>query len=118
MANIIPDPHYRDSGIHQTLRGGYLDIHADYNQYAQYDMHRRVNAFLFLNPNWPENYGGHLELWSPDLKLCNAKVIRIVAVPSHFNCSVVISNILLINLPLYPFILLLLYRYYLRLAAW
>lgn len=74
IGNLIPDPHYQDSGILQTLHGGHVNIHADLNQYPKYDMHRRVKVFLFLNPEWLESYGGHLEFWSTDLKNCNAKV--------------------------------------------
>jgi Rps23 Pro-64 3,4-dihydroxylase Tpa1-like proline 4-hydroxylase len=74
IQDLIPDPEYRGSGIHQTLPGGYLGIHADFNRYAKFDLHRRVNAFIFLNPNWNESYGGHLELWSKDLKTCGAKI--------------------------------------------
>lgn len=72
--DIIPDPHFRGSGIHQTLPGGFLSIHADFNRYQQYDMHRRVNAFIFLNPDWDDSYGGHLELWSKDMKKCEARI--------------------------------------------
>eukprot|EP01031_Cornospumella_fuschlensis_P025699 gene25699-31036_t len=75
IPNIIPDPHYRESGIHQTLHGGYVNVHADANQYDKYDMHRRVSVFLYLNPDWQESYGGHLELWSADLNSCNAKIL-------------------------------------------
>lgn len=74
IVDLIPDPEYRGSGIHQTLSGGLLDIHADFNRYAKYDMHRRVNVFVFLNENWQPGYGGFLELWSKDLKSCGAKI--------------------------------------------
>ena len=52
--DLIPDPHYRGSGIHQTIPGGRLDIHTDFNQYNRYNLRRRVNVFLYLNPNWNE----------------------------------------------------------------
>lgn len=74
IEDIIPDPHYRGSGVHQTLPGGYLAIHADFNRYKQYDLHRRVNAFIFLNPDWEDSFGGHLELWSKDMKKCEARI--------------------------------------------
>lgn len=70
IEGLIPDPHYRGSGIHQTLPGGYLNIHADFNRYKAYDLHRRVNILLYLNPDWEDSYGGHLELWSKDMKSC------------------------------------------------
>mgnify|MGYP006181091653 CR=1 FL=1 len=37
-------------------------------------LHRRVNVFLYLNPDWKEEYGGHLELWTRDLQRCEARV--------------------------------------------
>eukprot|EP01038_Epipyxis_sp_PR26KG_P010116 gene10116-13597_t len=75
IEGLIPDPHYRGSGIHQTLPGGNLNVHADFNRYVQYDMHRRVNVFIYLNPDWEESYGGHLELWSKDLKKCDQHIL-------------------------------------------
>jgi hypothetical protein len=76
---LIPDPEYRGSGIHQTLPGGYLSIHADFNLYEKYDnMHRRVNVFLFLNDDWQAEYGGALELWHRDLKSCGAKYLPLM----------------------------------------
>jgi hypothetical protein len=72
--DLIPDPEYRGSGIHQTLKGGYLSIHSDFNLYPKFgNMHRRVNAFVFLNDDWKPEYGGALELWHKDLKSCGAK---------------------------------------------
>jgi Rps23 Pro-64 3,4-dihydroxylase Tpa1-like proline 4-hydroxylase len=70
IEDLVPDPHFRGSGIHQTLGNGFLNIHADFNRYEKYDMYRRVNILLYLNPDWKEEYGGHLELWSKDMKSC------------------------------------------------
>lgn len=75
IPGLIPDPHYRGSGIHQTLPGGKLAVHADFNQYEEYGLHRRVNVFIYLNPDWEESYGGHLELWSRDLKSCEQRIL-------------------------------------------
>lgn len=72
--DLIPDPHYFGSGVHQTLPGGHLDIHADFNRYERYNLYRRVNILLYLNPDWKEEYGGHLELWPRDMSKCMARV--------------------------------------------
>lgn len=74
IADIIPDPHYFGSGIHQTLPGGFLQLHADFNNYKRYDWHRRVNVFIYMNHDWKDEYGGHLELWHRDLKRCGAMI--------------------------------------------
>ena len=77
--DLIPDPEYRGSGIHQTLPGGYLGIHADFNCYKKYgNIHRRVNVFVFLNHDWKPEYGGALELWSRNLKSCGAKYLPVM----------------------------------------
>lgn len=74
IADLIPDPHFRGSGLHFTSTGGNLNIHADFNKYLRYKLHRRVNMFLYLNDDWPEEYGGHLELWSKDMKSCYQRI--------------------------------------------
>ena len=74
ISDLIPDPHYRGSGVHQTLSGGHLDIHADFNRYERYQLHRRVNVFIYLNDEWDDSFGGHLELWSKDMESCGAKI--------------------------------------------
>lgn len=74
IKDILPDPHYLGAGIHQTLSGGFLDIHADFNRYPRYALHRRVNILFYLNPQWNDSWGGELELWSRDLKSCDVKL--------------------------------------------
>ena len=74
IGGIVPDPHFRGSGLHFTATGGSLDIHADFNQYDAYNLDRRVNMFIYLNDDWPEEYGGHLELWGKDMKSCYQRI--------------------------------------------
>jgi Rps23 Pro-64 3,4-dihydroxylase Tpa1-like proline 4-hydroxylase len=50
-------------GLHQTLPGGHLSIHADFNWHGGLHMWRRVNVFLYLNPDWDPAWGGELQLW-------------------------------------------------------
>ncbi|CAM9667139.1 unnamed protein product [Phaeothamnion confervicola] len=74
IKGLIADPHYRGSGLHQIAPGGYLNLHADFNRYVTFGLDRRVNAFIYLNEDWDDSWGGHLELWNRDLKTCGAKI--------------------------------------------
>jgi len=87
IADIIPDPHYWGSGIHQTVHGGHLQIHADFNRYKQYELHRRVNVLLYLNENWNESWGGHLELWPRDMKHCMVRTTPEIGRLAVFSSS-------------------------------
>jgi Rps23 Pro-64 3,4-dihydroxylase Tpa1-like proline 4-hydroxylase len=40
-----------------------LRVHADFNKHRIYDLDRRINLLLYLNDDWHDEYGGHLELW-------------------------------------------------------
>ena len=87
IKDIIPDPHYRGSGIHQTISGGFLNIHADFNRYERYELHRRVNILLYLNPDWKEEYGGHLELWSKDMNSCMVRSLPVLGRMTIFSST-------------------------------
>jgi hypothetical protein len=92
IRNIIPDPHFRGSGLHFTAPGGNLNIHADFNRYENYKLDRRVNLFIYLNNDWPDEYGGHLDLWSRDMKTCYERIApklgRLVVFSStDFSCK-------------------------------
>lgn len=51
-------------GLHQTLRGGFLNVHTDFSTHHTHEnWARRVNVLLYLNEEWHEEWGGHLELW-------------------------------------------------------
>lgn len=72
--NLIADPRFEGGGLHQIVRGGKLGVHADFNKHGVYDLDRRLNLLLYLNKNWREEYGGHLQLWNRDMTRCEAKV--------------------------------------------
>lgn len=52
----------REIGLHETFPGGSLDAHVDYNINEKSRLQHRVNAILYLNENWKDEYKGHLEL--------------------------------------------------------
>ncbi len=61
--NLIPDPLFEGGGLHQIVRGGKLGVHADFNKHRSFGLDRRLNLLLYLNKDWREEYGGHLQLW-------------------------------------------------------
>lgn len=74
---LIPDPHFVGGGLHELIQGGYLNIHADFNYHSQMHLERRVNALIYLNRDWKEEYGGCLELWDTQMQ---SRVVRIVPI--------------------------------------
>lgn len=68
IPNLLVDHEFNGGGLHQTERGGKLDIHADYNFHPKTKLHRRINLILYLNSEWPEIYGGHLEFWDSKMR--------------------------------------------------
>ena len=72
---LIPDPYFAGGGLHQIEPGGYLKIHADFNRHPKFGLERRLNLLLYLNENWEEEYGGHLELWNKDMTGCVHRIL-------------------------------------------
>jgi 2OG-Fe(II) oxygenase superfamily len=72
---LIPDPHYEGGGLHQIRRNGFLKVHADFNRHSRLPLDRRINALLYLNHDWPEEFGGHLELWNKSMTRCEVRTL-------------------------------------------
>src|SRR5215469_10149940 len=75
IENLIPDPSFEGGGLHQIVRGGKLGVHADFNKHRSYQLDRRLNLLLYLNKDWREEYGGHLELWDRNMSHCEGRVL-------------------------------------------
>jgi hypothetical protein len=75
--SLIPDPYFFGGGLHQIPKGGKLGIHADYNKHDRLQLDRRLNVLIYLNKDWQEEYGGHLELWNTSMSKCVHKILPI-----------------------------------------
>jgi hypothetical protein len=75
IEGLLPDWSMDGGGLHQTLRGGHLNVHADFStHHVNENWARRVNILLYLNEEWREEWGGHLELWDRDMQGRQASV--------------------------------------------
>ena len=68
IPDLISDPYYSGGGLHETLSGGHLSIHADFNLHEKMKVERRLNLLVYLNDDWPQDYGGELELWDKKMR--------------------------------------------------
>jgi hypothetical protein len=67
IKGLIPDPYFVGAGIHKTLNGGHLDIHADFNVHKAMKLERRLNVLIYLNKDWQKDWGGNFEIWDNDM---------------------------------------------------
>ncbi len=63
IPKLIPDPYFTGGGLNVTVSGGLLDVHIDGNYHDATGLHRRVNAILYLNPEWQKDWGGEFGLY-------------------------------------------------------
>jgi len=75
---LISDPYLKGGGLHQIKKGGLLKIHTDFNKHGLFNLDRRINVLVYLNKDWLENYGGHLELWDSDMSNAVNKILPIL----------------------------------------
>jgi Rps23 Pro-64 3,4-dihydroxylase Tpa1-like proline 4-hydroxylase len=83
---LIPDPYFGGGGLHQIEPGGYLKVHADFNVHPKLKLDRRLNLLVYLNKDWREEYGGHLELWDAEMRACRKRILPL------FNRAVIFST--------------------------
>jgi Rps23 Pro-64 3,4-dihydroxylase Tpa1-like proline 4-hydroxylase len=86
IEGLIPDPYFGGGGLHQIEPGGFLKIHADFNVHPKLKLDRRLNMLIYMNRDWREEYGGHLELWDGEMRECRKRILPV------FNRTVVFST--------------------------
>ena len=86
IEGLVSDPYYGGAGPHQIERGGFLKVHVDFNWHPLLKLDRRLNLLVYLNKDWKEEYGGHLELWNRDVSRCEQKILPV------YNRTVVFST--------------------------
>jgi len=70
IPDLLADDELVGGGIHQTGPRGHLDVHVDFNYIPQRGLHRRLNILIYFNEGWKPEWGGNIELWDKDVKLC------------------------------------------------
>lgn len=83
---LMPDPYFEGGGYHESKRGGFLKVHADFNKNKKTGLDRRLNVLVYMNKDWEDEWGGHFELWDREMKQCVKKV------PPHFNTMALFST--------------------------
>lgn len=78
IVNLQKDDSLEGGGIHQSTKGGFLNIHADFTVHPHNkNWQRRVNVLVYLNKDWKEEWGGKLELWDKKMKGCEEEVLPV-----------------------------------------
>ena len=53
------------AGVHRIHNGGYLSMHTDFNMIGNKThgkLDRRANLLIYMNPDWKDEYNGHLHI--------------------------------------------------------
>lgn len=72
--DLVMDPLFHGGGLHESARGGWLNIHADWTKHPSLPLTRRLNLIIYLNRDWEPSWGGDLELWDPATQTCGARI--------------------------------------------
>jgi Rps23 Pro-64 3,4-dihydroxylase Tpa1-like proline 4-hydroxylase len=74
ISKLLPDPYLQGAGYNTMPRSGYFRIHGDRNTAYETGLTRRLAVIIYLNKNWPREYGGQLELWNSGGTDCEVSV--------------------------------------------
>lgn len=75
IEGLVSDETLEGGGLHQSSRGGFLNVHADFTMHHhRKNWRRRVNLILYLNEGWKPEWGGAIELWNRDMTRCDVRV--------------------------------------------
>lgn len=69
------------AGVHKVYNEGFLGMHKDFNFLDDKDngrIDRRINLLLYMNPNWQEEYKGHLSLFDETTQKITKKILPIL----------------------------------------
>ena len=87
IPKVLPDPYFTGGGLNATKTGGLLDVHVDGNYHDASGLNRRLNALIYLNPNWKSGWGGEFGIYDENGEVCIKDVApifnRLVIFDSH-----------------------------------
>jgi Rps23 Pro-64 3,4-dihydroxylase Tpa1-like proline 4-hydroxylase len=87
IEKLVADPYFTGGGLNVTMRGGLLDVHVDGNYHDATGLNRRLNALVYLNPDWQPDWGGEFGIYDEQGDVCVKKIAplynRLIVFDSH-----------------------------------
>ena len=75
VSGLLADPHLDGGGLHETLPGGFVNVHTDFLAHTlERRWRRELNLLLFLNEEWEPAHRGWLELWDASVRRCVCRI--------------------------------------------
>ncbi len=74
IPTLVGDPTFCWAGIQAGQPGSFVSVHNDFRRHPVSRLYHRVNVLVYLNSSWEESYGGHLEMWTRDLRSCGQRI--------------------------------------------
>lgn len=84
IKDLQPDVGLHGAGWHIQGQGSKLNVHLDYSIHPKLKLQRKLNLIYYLTPDWNNNWGGNLELWSHDESTNQPKKL-VTTVQNKFN---------------------------------
>ena len=85
---LIGDKDLFGGGLHQSIKGAFLNVHVDYNFHPKTKYHRRLNVLIYMNKDWKDEYEGNVEFWD----FTDDKKDKLASVAPHFNRCVIFET--------------------------
>ena len=60
--SLIVDPYFIGGGAMITEKGGFLNMHIDFNWHHKLQLWRKINCIFYLTEDWDPSWGGELFL--------------------------------------------------------
>lgn len=89
VEGLMGDEELFGGGLHQSMKGAFLNVHVDYNIHPTTKFHRRLNVLVYMNKDWKDEYEGHVELWDLTGK---EKVLKDRVAPQFNRCVIFETN--------------------------
>lgn len=91
IKEIITDIGLHGGGLHIHPNQGKLNVHKDYSIHPKLGKERRLNIIIYMTPNWNDDWGGSLELWSHNYKT-NKPHEKITSISNIFNRAILFDT--------------------------
>jgi Rps23 Pro-64 3,4-dihydroxylase Tpa1-like proline 4-hydroxylase len=75
IQRLLADPDLDGGGFHEIKRGGFLNMHVDFQSHTtRKTWSRQINLLLYLNHEWQDEWEGFLELWDSEVKTQSKRI--------------------------------------------